>query len=127
MAALARVDLPESQKDELLDQQKEHFKFFRELPDTSKVCRICALNGAVYVAWKIPGLCRSMIHNFMHRPLSGKSPALHRTFIHFFFNSMALLALSPSFSSFCILFPDTSRSSPGESLLETLESSAGER
>ncbi|KAJ7224287.1 hypothetical protein GGX14DRAFT_424973 [Mycena pura] len=68
-----------------------------QAPDALKVCwGICAINGAVYLAWKVPRLSRFMLRNFQHHPLSGRSRTLltsvfsHSSFMHLFFNCFAL-------------------------------------
>ncbi|KAJ7765407.1 hypothetical protein DFH07DRAFT_938876 [Mycena maculata] len=65
--------------------------------DALKLCYgICAFNGAVFLAWKIPGLAGFMNNNFVHRPMSGRSLTLltsvfsHEGLMHFVFNAMAL-------------------------------------
>ncbi|KAF7356624.1 Rhomboid domain-containing protein [Mycena venus] len=68
-------------------------------PDAMKACwGICAVNGAVFIAWHVPRLADFMSANFLHRPLSGRARTLltsvfsHHSFFHLLFNSMALLS-----------------------------------
>ncbi|KAJ6607498.1 hypothetical protein B0H10DRAFT_2071503 [Mycena sp. CBHHK59/15] len=65
--------------------------------DAQRICwAICAFNGAVFLAWKVPRFTPFMMNNFLHYPLSGKSRTLltsvfsHSSFFHLLFNSMAL-------------------------------------
>ncbi|KAF7309792.1 Rhomboid domain-containing protein [Mycena indigotica] len=65
--------------------------------DAQKVCwGICAANVAVFIAWKSHTLLPFMMHNFIHRPLSGRTRTLltsvfsHHSFVHLFFNCYAL-------------------------------------
>ncbi|KAJ6591600.1 hypothetical protein DFH09DRAFT_1137486 [Mycena vulgaris] len=71
-------------------------KYF-SAPDVLKVCWwICAFNGAVFLASKIPRLTGFMARNFVHRPLSGKSWThvtsvfAHMSVFHLLVNCMAL-------------------------------------
>ncbi|KAJ7623239.1 hypothetical protein FB45DRAFT_925016 [Roridomyces roridus] len=80
---------------------------FANASDAQRTCYyICALNGAVFLAWRVPGLGRFMHNNFVHHPLSGRSTTLltsvfsHSTFFHLLFNSMALTSFGYSAGKF---------------------------
>ncbi|KAJ6518790.1 hypothetical protein C8R45DRAFT_949231 [Mycena sanguinolenta] len=84
--------------------------------DATKVCwGICALNGAIFVAWRVPRLTRFMAANFVHRPLSGRahtqltSVFSHQSFLHLLFNSMALLSFGPIVGSYLYTSQPTAR------------------
>ncbi|KAJ7668330.1 hypothetical protein B0H17DRAFT_1087787 [Mycena rosella] len=90
--------------------------------DVVKICwGICAFNGAVFLAWKVPRLTGFMYRNFVHRPLSGKSLTLltsvfsHESFIHLLFNSMALT----SFAATTGYYLSTEQAAGGSNRLES--------
>ncbi|KAI0070893.1 rhomboid-domain-containing protein [Panus rudis PR-1116 ss-1] len=68
-----------------------------ETPEGKRICwAIGFLNGAIWLAWKIPRLQPFMMRSFTHHPLSGLSYTLltsmfsHKSFVHLLFNCMAL-------------------------------------
>ncbi|KAJ6581486.1 hypothetical protein B0H19DRAFT_1115426 [Mycena capillaripes] len=75
--------------------------------DGLRVCwGICAVNGAVFVAWQVPRLAIFMTRHFIHHPLSGRFHTLltsvfsHHGFVHLLFNSMALLSFGAAAGSY---------------------------
>ncbi|KAJ7115939.1 hypothetical protein C8R44DRAFT_793701 [Mycena epipterygia] len=96
---LARTiqNLPQLQQTVIRESYQNVATKIINAPDALRVCwGICAFNGAVFLAWRIPALVGFMQNNFIHRPLSGKSLTLltsvfsHHSFIHLLFNSMAM-------------------------------------
>ncbi|KAJ7890568.1 hypothetical protein B0H14DRAFT_2689874 [Mycena olivaceomarginata] len=80
---------------------------FLNASDTVRACwGICALNGAVFIAWHVPRLAGFMVGNFAHYPLSGRARTLltsvfsHHSLLHLLFNSMALLSFGTAVGVF---------------------------
>ncbi|KAJ7760537.1 hypothetical protein B0H16DRAFT_1532613 [Mycena metata] len=93
-----------------------------QAPDALRVCwGICAVNGVVFLAWRIPSLSTFMITNFVHHPLSGKAHTLltsvfsHHGGFHLIFNSMALLSFGSAAGTFLYVRQAQLPSSPLES------------
>ncbi|KAF9564290.1 hypothetical protein CPC08DRAFT_705466 [Agrocybe pediades] len=70
---------------------------YADASEGKRLCwKICLLNAAVYLAWKVKRWQGFMTTRFMHYPLSGLSMTLltsmfsHRTAIHLLFNCLAL-------------------------------------
>ncbi|KAJ7504403.1 hypothetical protein B0H11DRAFT_1710157, partial [Mycena galericulata] len=89
--------LPQIPRTTIIESYVNVASRFASASDALKVCYgICAFNGAVFLAWRIPGLAGIMHNNFVHHPLSGRSRTLltsvfsHQGFFHLLFNSMAL-------------------------------------
>ncbi|KAH9962669.1 hypothetical protein BC827DRAFT_1129904 [Russula dissimulans] len=66
---------------------------------------IVAINVGVWVAWQIPILRPFMMSHFTHHPLSGKTYTMltsmfsHSSFMHLFFNCMALTSFASATST----------------------------
>jgi rhomboid-like protein len=59
--------------------------------DADKVCwGICAINGAVFIAWQVPRLAAFMTVNFIHHPLSGCAVTLLTSTFRFVFHPVPL-------------------------------------
>jgi rhomboid-like protein len=59
--------------------------------DADKVCwGICAINGAVFIAWQVPRLAAFMTVNFIHHPLSGRAVTLLTSTFRFVFHPVPL-------------------------------------
>jgi len=78
-----------------------------DAPDVKRMCwNICAINGAIWLAWKVPRLTPLMNVSFMHQPRSGRSYTLltsmfsHRGFFHLLFNCVALISFASSASQY---------------------------
>ncbi|KAJ7043586.1 hypothetical protein C8F04DRAFT_1072638 [Mycena alexandri] len=91
----------------ILDSYVSAAEKFIQAPDAVRVCwGICAVNGAVFLAWRVPSLSTFMITNFIHHPLSGKAHTLltsvfsHHGGFHLLFNSMALLSFGAAAGNF---------------------------
>ncbi|KAF8655043.1 hypothetical protein AX16_003279 [Volvariella volvacea WC 439] len=70
---------------------------YADASEGKRLCwKICLLNLAVWVAWKVPTFQASMARRFMHNPLSGLSYTLltsmfsHKSFLHLALNCLAL-------------------------------------
>lgn len=123
IASISSVDLKRAQNAEVIKNLREWYVYIvggvREVPglirpmlgtafvaimqpyadasEGKRLCwKICLLNTAIWLAWKLRRLERPMTVRFMHHPLSGLSFTLltsmfsHKSFIHLAFNCLAL-------------------------------------
>jgi rhomboid-like protein len=108
------AEMPSILRDLIVFSYVDAAQRYLDTTDARRVCwKICAINGFIWLAWKLPRLRNFMAVNFMHHPRSGLSYTLLTSMFRYVLfpiisptNILSCMALN-SFGNHFLVFPLT--------------------